>query len=89
MHSCSFNVFNYFYCHQYILDTFTIFTIDNRCIFMSYRVIFKRLHLVQCQNEKGPTSQPEDLLDERFHWTAALVGSLAFFYFGTEHGEAS
>ena len=29
-------------------------------------------------------SQLEALLDEGFHGRAALVGSLAFFYFGTE-----
>ena len=40
--------------------------------------------LLLYQNEKIPWSQPETLLDEGFHGTAALVGSLAFFYFGTE-----
>ena len=34
--------------------------------------------LVQYQNEKRPTRQPEALLDEGFHETAALVGSLTF-----------
>ena len=29
---------------------------------------------VQYQNDKRPTSQPEALLDEGFHGTAALVG---------------
>ena len=33
---------------------------------------------------KGQRVQPEALLDEGFHGTAALFGSLAFFYFGTE-----
>jgi len=39
---------------------------------------------LQYQNENRPTSQPEVLLDE--HGTAALVGSLTFFYFGTNQG---
>ena len=41
---------------------------------------------VQYQNDKTPRSQPEALLDVGFHGTAALVGSLALFYFGAEQG---
>ena len=43
--------------------------------------------LVQYQNDKRPTSQPEALLNEEYHETAALVGSLAFFDFGIEERE--
>ena len=35
---------------------------------------------------KKATSQTEALSDEGSHGTAALVGSLAFFHFGTEQG---
>ena len=42
--------------------------------------------LVQYQNEKRLTRQPEDLPEEGFHGTAAPVGSLAFFHIGTEQG---
>ena len=34
--------------------------------------------------QKGPMRQPEALLDEGFHGTAALVGSIAFLYFATK-----
>ena len=56
--------------------------------YTSYRVIsFKLLPPpVQYHNEKRPASQPEPLLDEGIHGRAALVGSLAFFNFGTERG---
>ena len=37
--------------------------------------------LVQYQNEKRPTSQPETLLDEGFLGRAPLIDSLAFFNF--------
>ena len=37
-------------------------------------------------NKKNLTSQPEAFSDEGFHRTAAPVGSLAVFYFGTERG---
>ena len=37
--------------------------------------------ILQCQNDKRPTSHPEALLDVGFYGTAALVGSLAFFSF--------
>ena len=36
--------------------------------------------------QKGPMRQPEALLDEGFHETTALVGSLAFFHYGTDQG---
>ena len=38
------------------------------------------LNYQQYQNDKKPPSQPEALLDEGFHGTAALVGSLAFVF---------
>ena len=34
--------------------------------------------------KKRPMSQPEALVDERFHGGAALVGSMVFFSFGNE-----
>ena len=46
-------------------------------------MIFKVAPLVQCQKDKRLTSQPEALLDEGFHGTAALVGSLAISDIGT------
>ena len=47
--------------------------------------LFKLLPpLVQYQNEKWRTSQPEALSDEGFHATAASVGSLVCFHFSTE-----
>ena len=41
---------------------------------------------VQYRNEKMPTSQPDLLFFENLHLREPLVGSLAFFHFGTEHG---
>ena len=46
-------------------------------------MIFKVAPLVQCQNDKRLTSQPAALLDEGFHGTPALVGSLAISNIGT------
>ena len=46
-------------------------------------MIFKVAPLVQCQNDKRLTTQPEALLDEGFHGKAALVGSLAISNIGT------
>ena len=34
---------------------------------------------------KRSTSKSEDFSDKEFYEIAALVGSLAFFHFGTEH----
>ena len=42
-------------------------------------MIFLTGPFVQYQNVKMPTSPPKALLDEGFHGTAALGGSLAFF----------
>ena len=42
----------------------------------------------KCQKDKRPTNQPEAFLAEGFHGTAARVGTLEFFYFGTERGGA-
>ena len=39
------------------------------------------------EGKRSPRSQPEALLDERFHGRAALVGSMVLFYFGTEQGQ--
>ena len=53
-----------------------------------FRLIMKascrQLLTVLYLNEKSLTSQPEALSDEGFHRTAAPVGSLAVFHFGTE-----
>ena len=47
------------------------------------------LPLVQYKNEKRLRGQQEALLDEGFQRRAALVGSMAFFNFGTEQGGGS
>ena len=51
-------------------------------------LLMKTAMLVNPSDMEGrsPRSQPEALLDERFHGRAALVGSMVLFYFGTEQG---
>ena len=43
-------------------------------------------HPVQYRNEKRLTSQRKSLLDVECSGTATLVGSFAFFHFGTDGG---